>query len=106
VAWQNIGYNQPTQPGFYLGDGMTLPQPPPRITTTRREAVTEGATMRVFVALAALAAALPAADDPAPAGKPTLFLVGDSNRADRHEGPARAGATGSPPTSTRPRSRS
>jgi rhamnogalacturonan endolyase len=25
VAWQNVGYNQPTQPGFYLGDGM----PPP-----------------------------------------------------------------------------
>lgn len=22
VAWQNVGYNQPTQPGFYLGDGM------------------------------------------------------------------------------------
>jgi hypothetical protein len=27
VAWQNVGYNQPTQPGFYLGDGM---KPPPR----------------------------------------------------------------------------
>jgi len=22
VAWQNVAYNQPTQPGFYLGDGM------------------------------------------------------------------------------------
>jgi rhamnogalacturonan endolyase len=22
VAWQNVGYNQPTQTGFYLGDGM------------------------------------------------------------------------------------
>jgi rhamnogalacturonan endolyase len=22
VAWQNVGYNQPAQPGFYLGDGM------------------------------------------------------------------------------------
>ena len=22
VAWQNVGYNQPTQPGFYLGEGM------------------------------------------------------------------------------------
>jgi rhamnogalacturonan endolyase len=30
VAWQNIGYNQPTQPGFYLGEGMTA-QPRPRI---------------------------------------------------------------------------
>lgn len=24
VAWQNVGYNQPTQPGFYLGDGMSF----------------------------------------------------------------------------------
>jgi rhamnogalacturonan endolyase len=30
VAWQNIGYNQPTQPGFYLGEGMAAP-PRPRI---------------------------------------------------------------------------
>ena len=35
VAWQNIGYNQPTQPGFYLGDGMKAP-PRPRISTTRK----------------------------------------------------------------------
>lgn len=28
VAWQNVGYNQPTQPGFHLGDGMTPPGPP------------------------------------------------------------------------------
>lgn len=27
VAWQNVGYNQPTQPGFYLGDGMKVPPP-------------------------------------------------------------------------------
>lgn len=27
VAWQNVAYNQPTQPGFYLGQGMA---PPPR----------------------------------------------------------------------------
>jgi rhamnogalacturonan endolyase len=32
VAWQNVGYNQPTQPGFYLGDGMK-PPPRPRIIT-------------------------------------------------------------------------
>lgn len=31
VAWQNVGYNQPTQPGFYLGDGMK-PSPRPAIT--------------------------------------------------------------------------
>ncbi len=28
VAYQNIGYNQPTQPGFYLGDGMASPPRP------------------------------------------------------------------------------
>ncbi len=26
VAYQNVGYNQPTQPGFYLGDGV-VPKP-------------------------------------------------------------------------------
>ena len=25
VAWQNVGYNQPTQPGFYMGEGMAAP---------------------------------------------------------------------------------
>jgi rhamnogalacturonan endolyase len=35
VAWQNVGYNQPTQPGFYLGDGMQAP-PRPAITTVPR----------------------------------------------------------------------
>jgi rhamnogalacturonan endolyase len=25
VAWQNVGYNQPPHPGFFLGDGMKLP---------------------------------------------------------------------------------
>jgi len=25
VAWQNVGYNQPTQPGFYMGVGMVRP---------------------------------------------------------------------------------
>src|SRR5205814_8379165 len=28
VAWQNVGYNQATQPGFYLGDGMKPPSKP------------------------------------------------------------------------------
>lgn len=32
VAWQNVGYNQPAQPGFYLGAGMK-PLPRPRIRT-------------------------------------------------------------------------
>jgi rhamnogalacturonan endolyase len=36
VAWQNVGYNQPTQPGFYLGDGMKAP-PKPAITTRKVE---------------------------------------------------------------------
>jgi rhamnogalacturonan endolyase len=27
VAWQNVAYNQPAQPGFYMGEGM---QPAPR----------------------------------------------------------------------------
>jgi rhamnogalacturonan endolyase len=25
IAWQNVGYNQPPHPGFYLGDGMKPP---------------------------------------------------------------------------------
>jgi len=32
VAWQNVAYNQPTQTGFYMGDGMAAP-PRPLITT-------------------------------------------------------------------------
>ncbi len=32
VAWQNVAYNQPTQPGFYMGDGMATP-PDPSIKT-------------------------------------------------------------------------
>jgi rhamnogalacturonan endolyase len=34
VAWQNVGYNQPPHPGFFLGDGMKPPSKP-RITTDR-----------------------------------------------------------------------
>jgi rhamnogalacturonan endolyase len=32
VAYQNVGYNQPTATGFYLGDGMS-PAPRPEIVT-------------------------------------------------------------------------
>jgi rhamnogalacturonan endolyase len=32
VAWQNVGYNQPAHPGFYLGEEMS-PPPHPRIRT-------------------------------------------------------------------------
>jgi rhamnogalacturonan endolyase len=28
VAWQNVGYNQPPHPGFYLGEGMKLQRGP------------------------------------------------------------------------------
>lgn len=31
IAWQNVAYNQPPHPGFYLGQGM---QPPPRPNIT------------------------------------------------------------------------
>jgi rhamnogalacturonan endolyase len=34
IAWQNVGYNQPPHPGFYLGDGMKVP-PKLNVTTTR-----------------------------------------------------------------------
>lgn len=40
VAWQNVGYNQPTQPGFFLGEGMKLPQARPRITVLPRTRTT------------------------------------------------------------------
>jgi len=32
VAWQNVGYNQPPHPGFFLGEGMNAP--PPRAIRT------------------------------------------------------------------------
>lgn len=28
IAWQNVAYNQPPHPGFFLGNGMTLPKRP------------------------------------------------------------------------------
>jgi len=31
IAWQNVGYNQPPHPSFFVGDGMTAP-PVPAIT--------------------------------------------------------------------------
>lgn len=35
IAWQNVGYNQPPHPGFFLGHGMTAP-PRPRIDIPSR----------------------------------------------------------------------
>jgi rhamnogalacturonan endolyase len=34
IAWQNVAYNQPPHPGFFLGDGMKIP-PRPNIICTR-----------------------------------------------------------------------
>ncbi|WP_077736975.1 rhamnogalacturonan lyase [Bacillus sonorensis] len=28
IAWQNVGYNQPPHTGFYLGEGMAVPEKP------------------------------------------------------------------------------
>ena len=28
IAWQNVGYNQPPHPGFFLGEGMKVPSKP------------------------------------------------------------------------------
>ncbi len=36
VAWQNVAYNQPTQPGFYMGHGMEAPPRPALRTDTRQ----------------------------------------------------------------------
>ena len=35
IAWQNVAYNQPPHPGFFLGDGMA-PPPHPRISVRSR----------------------------------------------------------------------
>ncbi len=36
IAWQNVGYNQPPHPSFYLGEGMSDP-PAPEIVTSLAE---------------------------------------------------------------------
>jgi rhamnogalacturonan endolyase len=35
ITWQNVGYNQPPHPGFYLGDGMNAPPRPSIVTVPR-----------------------------------------------------------------------
>jgi rhamnogalacturonan endolyase len=35
IAWQNVAYNQPPHPSYFIGDGMA-PPPHPRITTPGR----------------------------------------------------------------------
>lgn len=41
IAWQNVGYNQPPHPGFYLGEGMK--SPPRTKIRVNRAAVYSGA---------------------------------------------------------------
>jgi rhamnogalacturonan endolyase len=38
IAWQNVGYNQPPHPGFYLGEGMKPPPRPAIVTVAPRKA--------------------------------------------------------------------
>jgi autotransporter-associated beta strand protein len=33
IAWQNVAYNQPPHPGFYLGEGMNAPPAPDIVTS-------------------------------------------------------------------------
>jgi rhamnogalacturonan endolyase len=35
IAWQNVGYNQPPHPGFFLGDGMRPPARPRILTPAK-----------------------------------------------------------------------
>ena len=37
VAWQNVGYNQPPHPGFYLGHGMKPPARPNIVCVKARQ---------------------------------------------------------------------
>lgn len=39
VAWQNVGYNQPPHPGFYLGEGMATPPKPSIYLTTQPDEI-------------------------------------------------------------------
>jgi rhamnogalacturonan endolyase len=59
IAWQNVAYNQPPHPGFYLGEGMILPQTQPAISYYSTTAIVEkpvqvtmrrgdGAAIRVY----------------------------------------------------------
>ncbi|MGH9940062.1 MAG: rhamnogalacturonan lyase [Blastocatellia bacterium] len=45
IAWQNVGYNQPPHPGFYLGDGMSAP-PLPNIYTEPLRTIPRRAPIR------------------------------------------------------------
>ena len=36
IAWQNVGYNQPPHPGFFIGEGMKAPASPNIVLVPRR----------------------------------------------------------------------
>ncbi len=64
VAWQNVGYNQPTQTSFYLGEGMAAPpkagdhgRPTRRVACGRAGPTRRGSSSQSFFAPAFLAAA-------------------------------------------------
>lgn len=41
IAWQNVGYNQPPHPGFYIGEGMKLPPDKPNIKYYQSATITK-----------------------------------------------------------------
>jgi len=44
IAWQNVGYNQPPHPSFYLGSGMKAPPKPNIVPVNRAAASRKSAT--------------------------------------------------------------
>ncbi len=37
IAWQNVAYNQPPHPGFFLGEGMKTPPRPNLVTAVAQQ---------------------------------------------------------------------
>jgi rhamnogalacturonan endolyase len=84
VAWQNVAYNQPPHPSFFLGDGMAKP-PRPHIQTTR--ATPANAAAPANAATTNVATPTVNIASPAPnAAKPTIFVVGDSTARNNANG--------------------
>jgi rhamnogalacturonan endolyase len=48
VATENVAYNQPPEPGIYIGPGMTLPQAKPNIRYYDGTAVTKDIALKAF----------------------------------------------------------
>ncbi|MEI7025353.1 rhamnogalacturonan lyase family protein [Paenibacillus sp. y28] len=90
VAWQNVAYNQPPHPGFFLGDGMSRP-PAPNITpvpvavsgirvTAPAEEVAAGQQLQLTAVIIPAAAAKPVAWSVYAAdGAPTSIAALDSD---------------------------